>query len=196
MYVVWAALLLAVGLGLIALEVFIPSGGILGFLAACAVVASVVVAFFSGPQTGVAFLMISVVGMPLVVVAAIKYWPYTPMGRRMLLKGPSGDDVIPRDEHLTALVGRYGTAKSLMLPSGAVTIDGRTVDAISEGMTIERGQPIRVIKVRGNRVFVRSVDPDEVPEDFATDEAPKDEKDDLSRPIESLGLDPFEDPLG
>ena len=47
----WSILLLLLGLALIALEVFVPSGGVLGVLAALALIASIVVAFSGGWAT-------------------------------------------------------------------------------------------------------------------------------------------------
>ena len=85
------------------------------------------------------------------------------------------------------------TAKSLMLPSGSVLINGRTVDAVSEGMPIEPGQAIRVIQVRGNQVVVRPSDerPDEP--NAVRPTSPSD--DILSRPADTLGIEPLDDPL-
>ncbi|MEX2559187.1 MAG: NfeD family protein, partial [Pirellulales bacterium] len=82
--------------------------------------------------------------------------------------------------------GQVGQARSLMLPSGLVAIQGHHVDAVSEGMVIETGQWVRVIEVRGTRVVVRPTDPQT---------RPSDPKDPLSQPIDTLGLNPFEDPL-
>jgi membrane-bound ClpP family serine protease len=186
----WAALLLVVGLGLAVLEIFIPSGGILGFLATCAVVAAVVVGFTDKdhPWVGFVVLATAVFGLPAVIILGLRWWPKTPFGRRVLLRIPRGEEVLPdgpRQRTLKELIDRVGYAKSEMLPAGAVTIDGRTIDAISEGMPIEVGQRVRVIEVRGNRVVVRLVD----------DEAPSQtDPDPLARPIDTLGLDPFEDP--
>jgi membrane-bound ClpP family serine protease len=84
------------------------------------------------------------------------------------------------------MVGKTGIAKTLMLPSGAVLVEGFTVDALSEGIPIDPGQRVRVIEVRGNRVVVRPIGDDE-PQVVQTDDV-------LSRPIESFGLDPFEEP--
>jgi len=185
---VWAILLLVMGLGLVVLEVFIPSGGILGFVAVCSIVAAIVVGFMEGPGVGFTILTSAVVGVPIVVVLALKWWPSTPLGRRMLLGSPTGEDVlpdIPRQRKLKELVDRVGVAKSEMLPSGAIVIDGHTIDAVSEGMPVGAGQRVRVIKVQGNRVVVRPVD-EELP--------PSTDSDPLSRPIDTLGLDPFEDP--
>jgi hypothetical protein len=66
-----------------------------------------------------------------------------------------------------------------------VLVEGRTIDALSEGMSIEAGQRIRVVAVHGSRVIVRPAEDDEEPA----------ENDVLSRPIESLGIDSLEDPL-
>jgi membrane-bound serine protease (ClpP class) len=187
----WAIILLMLGLALVVLEVFIPSGGILGFLAGCSILAAVAVGFMDGrPWVGLTILATAVFGIPITVILALRWWPRTPLGRRMLLGAPTDAEVLPdspRQRKLKDLVDRVGVAKSKMLPSGAVTIDGRTIDAVSEGMPIAVGQRVRVIDVHGNRVVVRPV------EDEASSPS---EADPLSRPIDAVGLDPFEDPLG
>ena len=184
-----ASLLLVGALTLVILEVFIPSGGILGFLAATSAVASVVVAFRSGPIAGLLFVVVAIIAMPAAIAIALRILPNTPIGRRLLLRPPKGDEVLPDDaksRELMALVGKTGKAKTMMLPSGAAIIEGKTVNALSEGMAIEPGQTVRVIEVRGNRVIVRAVEGG--PPSIRRDEG-------LDRPIDSLGLDSLEEPL-
>jgi membrane-bound ClpP family serine protease len=184
----WSALLLLLGLILVCVEVFVPSGGILGFLSIAALISGIILAFYhSGPQIGFLFLAIAAVTVPTALVLAFRWWPKTPMGRRLLLDVPTSAEVLPDSPQrraLRQLVGKHGVAKSVMLPSGAVTIDGQTFDALSEGIPIEAGQRIKVIEVRGNRVVVRPAD-----------DQPQSSDDVLSQPIESLGLDSLEDPL-
>jgi membrane-bound ClpP family serine protease len=187
---IWAVLLLSLGLGLAVLEVFIPSGGILGFLACSSVVAGIVLGFRQEEPwwVGPAILVGAVAGLPTVVVMAFKYLPKTAMGRRVLLMAPKSEDILPEDprmKRLKGLVGQVARTKCKMLPAGAITIDGRTVDAISEGMPIEAGQMVRVIEVRANRVVVRPLD-EEVPSESAEDP--------LRRPIDAVAPDPFEEP--
>lgn len=186
---VWAILLLMLGMGLAVLEVFFPSGGILGFLSASSILAAIMMGFRGeNSLVGFGILAVAIVGMPTVVVLALKYWPQTAMGRRVLLMVPKSEDVLPEDprkEHLKSLVGQVGRAKCKMLPAGAIVIDGRTVDAVSEGMPVEAGEPVRIIEVRGNRVVVRPLD-DEAPSPSA--------KDPLRRPIDSIAPDPFGEP--
>lgn len=184
---IWAIVLLAIGLSLAIMEVFFPSAGMIGLLSACAIIAAVVMAFRQGSTVGLAILSGTLLAVPIVVALALKFWPQTAMGRRMLLMSPKSDEILPdlpRQRQLKTLIGRVGQAKSMMLPSGAVLIDGRTIDAVTEGVPIEVGRRVRVIEVRGNRVVVRPVD-DEVPEESA--ENP------LARPIDSISPDPFGD---
>ena len=163
----WSIILLVVGIGLVTMELFIPSGGILSVLAALAVAASLVVAFGGGLSAGAVMLAVTLLVMPLVFAAAVRWWPYTPLGRQMVLHAPEREaDVLPDTpeyQGLPALIGRRGVAKTKMLPSGAVVIDGRIYDAVSEGMAIDPGQPVRVKAVRMNRIVVAPVRPGTVP---------------------------------
>lgn len=191
----WAIVLLLLGLALVVLEAFIPSGGILGALAVLSVVSSVVLAFYSGPATGMFFLVTAIVAVPALLAMVFNWWPNTPIGRRLLLTVPDEDEVKPNDpqrEILKALVGKVGVAKSVMLPSGPVLIQGRTIDALSEGVAIESGQHVEVVEVRGVRVVVRATNApvSEMPRPKSSS---SEEEEDLSQPIDSLGIDPFED---
>jgi membrane-bound serine protease (ClpP class) len=189
----WSIIFLLLGFLLMLAEVFVPSGGILGLLSVLAIASSIGGAFYQrGLETGIIFVAVAVVLVPLVLTAAFKYWPHTPMGRQVLLGVPTEAEVLPntaQSRTLKALVGKVGMSKSLMLPSGAVSIEGLTVDALSDGPAIEPGSYVRVIEVRGNRVIVTQ-----------TDEAPGSQRaadpaagDILDQPLDSLGLD--DDPL-
>ncbi len=184
----WSVILLLVGLLLVVGEVFVPSGGLLGFLAVAAVLSSVLVAFYNrGLETGLVFLAVTAITVPITLALAFRWWPKTPLGKRLLLELRTGDEVLPDSpmrRTLRELVGKVGTANTMMLPSGGVTIGGLSIDAVSEGMAIEAGQRVRVMDVRGNRVVVRPV---------SDDDAQRSASDILSTPIESLGIDPFDD---
>jgi membrane-bound serine protease (ClpP class) len=158
---IWAVLLLALGAALAILEIFFPSAGILGFLSASSIIAAIVMGFQQGPLTGVFVILTAVVGLPVVIVLGFKYWPKTAMGRRVLLTPPTSEEVLPNDpekQFLRSLVGRSGRAKSKLLLSGVISIDGRTIDAVSESQPIEPGQAVRVIQVRGHGVVVRPIE--------------------------------------
>jgi membrane-bound serine protease (ClpP class) len=184
----WSILLMLAGCVVLVLEVFIPSGGVLAVISAAAFVGAIVIAFQRGPVTGFAFVMSTVVAVPLVLVLAFHYWPKTRFGKAFLGELPTEAEVLPDDPH-RALLGRVGIARSKMLPSGAVEIDGRMIDAITRGKAIEPGQFVLVTEVRANRVVVRPAKENERPDrKLSTDDL-------LSRPIEELGIESLEDPL-
>ncbi|MCA9232171.1 MAG: hypothetical protein KDA57_16100 [Planctomycetales bacterium] len=185
----WAVILLLVGCALVVLEVFIPSGGILSFLAVAAFVASLAMAFRRDTTTGLSFLVLTVIAVPLVVALAFKYWPHTPMGKAFLGEVPTEAD-LRSDDPRRDLVGRVGVAKSKMLPSGAVQIDDQLVDAVSQGAAIDVGSAVVVVEVRANRVVVRLADEQEARQ------AAIDPSEMLSKPIEELGLESLDESLG
>jgi membrane-bound ClpP family serine protease len=157
-------------------------------LAVAAILGAIVIGFVHSVAAGLALTTAALVAVPVIVVAALRWWPHTPIGRRILLGVPREQDVLPdtpRTRDLKGLVGRVGRAKSQMLLSGAVVIEGRTYDAMSESLPIEAGQMVRVVQVRGTEIVVRRAD--ERP-------PPRPPDDPLSRPIDTVAPDPFQEP--
>lgn len=185
---VWAVLLLLLGLVLAVGDIFLPSGGILAFLAFCAIVGAIVMAFMESSVLGLAMLTGALIGLPVVVVLALYLWPKTSFGKRILLRVPTSEDVLPENsprKALQELVGRVGRAKSKMLPSGIILIDNQAYDATSEGLPVEPGQRVRVTEVRGNRIVVEALG-EEPPSESDVDP--------LARPVDWDASDPFQSP--
>lgn len=156
---VWIVALFLVGLAVLVLEVFVPSGGVLGFLSVLAIGAAIVTAFveqgptFGAAVTGVAFLVV-----PAVLAAAFRLFPETPLGRRVLPPPPGADDVQPRADrrrHLAALVGRRGRTTGELVPWGEVEIDGVACEARSEAGPIAAGAAVEVVGAEAAAVVVR-----------------------------------------
>src|SRR5215467_14027153 len=139
--VVWAIVLLVLGLVFLVLEFFIPSGGALAVMCALSFLAAIIVGFMAGPWTGAMVLLAVCVIVPSAVGTAVRWWPDTPIGKMVLIQRPqSSDEVLPETiayRGLKDLVGRRGRSRGLMVPSGSVLIDGKLYDAVSEGMPIE-----------------------------------------------------------
>jgi membrane-bound ClpP family serine protease len=156
--VVWVLLLLIVGLAVMVLEVFLPSGGILGFLSLTAIVAAIATAFLEmGATAGFVVLAVATVVVPTVLALAFRWFPETPLGRRVLPPPPDPADVAPaaaRRLALEKLLGRSGRALSEMLPWGMVEIDGVRVEAQSDGGPIECGAAVQAVSVQGRHLVV------------------------------------------
>jgi len=191
-YATWAILLLLLGLVLLVLEFFVPSGGALAVACALSFLAAIIAGFLAGPWTGVLVLLAVCVIVPTSAGAAVRWWPDTPIGKLILIQRPrSADEVLPETvayRGLRDLVGRRGRAKGLMLPSGLVLIDGKTYDAVSEGMAIEPGQQVIVVHVSTQRLVVR---PDNTIEAQLADNAPAVPARNPSEPLVADIPDPF-----
>ena len=203
----WVASLLFVGLAVMVLEVFVPSGGVLGFISVVAIVAAVVTAFVEqGPAVGLAALAVTSVAVPAVLAAAFRWFPETPLGRRVLPPPPSADDVVPgaeRRTRLRRLVGRTGRAMTEMLPWGGVEVDGLACEALAEGGVIAPGTSVQVVGVQGAALVVRpAADPaaEETPRGAASAQSSPAERPaagsppPLSRTLEEFDFEQLEPP--
>lgn len=155
----WVAALVIVGLVALALEVFVPSGGVLGFLSIVALIAGVALAFIEqGPWFGIAVLAGTCLAVPAVLAAAFRVFPETALGRRVLPPPPRPEEVVPdadRRAVLRALVGRPGLTTTDLLPWGGVEIDGVCHEAVSEGGPIARGAAVEVVGTQATALVVR-----------------------------------------
>jgi membrane-bound ClpP family serine protease len=150
-------------------EFFLPTGGMLGVVAAAALIAAIVIAFSHSAMTGIAVIGFVLLTTPLVLVGLVRLWPHTPIGRRMLNRRPgqvapvSPRRTTPRGVPLDDLLGHLGVAKTDLLPSGMVTIDGEKLDAVSTGMPIDAGTQIVVSHVELGRLHVRAATAEDHP---------------------------------
>ena len=178
-----ALFLLIAGFCILALELFLPSAGMLGALAGCMIIASVVMAFLTSWYTGMVFLLVTLLLVPVMLMLMIKIWPHTPIGKRLLADDETLTDVLPQGKHYDRgdLAGKTGIAKT-MLPSGQIVIDGQKYDAVSDGFAIEAGDRVKVVSIKENRIYVQPCDGDE-----SLSETPA--ADDVDPPIEKFDLD-------
>lgn len=153
----WPIVFLLAGLVLLVVEVFIPSGGLIGLLALCSLGLSVWKAFAHSTTMGVQFLVALLILMPVALLAAAHLWPRTPLARRIFLRPPAPDEVEPshENERLDHLIGQFGRALTPLRPSGRVDFDGRRLDGLSEEGLIPSGALVRAVQVRSGQLIVR-----------------------------------------
>ena len=161
MSLLYVALLLVAFYFLLTAEFFLPSGGFLGVAAVGALIGAVVIAFRHSVAAGFTVLTIALLTTPLMIFGLLRVWPHTPIGQRMLNRRPGqiADRAPARMTssgiRLDDLVGRIGTAKTDLLPSGLIVFDRDKVDAVSIGMPIDAGSKVFVTSVEAGKVHVR-----------------------------------------
>ncbi|MCB9915892.1 MAG: hypothetical protein H6828_12245 [Planctomycetes bacterium] len=155
-----ALLLLGLGLALIVAETLIPSFGVLGTLAALAILAGGYVAFRTDTDTGVTYLILSGVLIPLSVLAGFRALPRSPLAKFLMASGPSFEDGRATDLRDDALLGVEGVVEAQLRPAGVARLAGRRVDVVSRGALVPAGTRVRVVEVAGNRVVVAPLSED------------------------------------
>jgi membrane-bound serine protease (ClpP class) len=163
----WEELLLvAAGIVLLVLELFVvPGFGILGFLGLAGVAAGLVLSLI-GEGTNTAFLILSLtrVGAAMAVAVVLsllllRFLPRLPGGRSLILEtrlATAGGYASPPESDRTWLHCRGRTLTPLR-PAGIVEIDGERVDVVSTGEPVDAGETVEVVRVDGNRIVVRHV---------------------------------------
>lgn len=149
--------LIAAGILLLLLEVFLP-GGVAGALGVVCLVVGTAVGFVKGPGIGYPnlgwYLLTGILTLgPIALWAWIKYFPRSRFGRQIMLEQDAGG-WRGFDTARSNLVGRTGIAHTDLHPSGTALIDDERVDVITQGEMVDKGTPIKVLKVVGNRTIV------------------------------------------
>lgn len=156
--------LLAAGVLLMVAEVFIPSGGLLAIAAGATTIVGVVVLFRYDSTWGLIGILCVLVLGPVAFSFALRVWPHTPLGRRMLLGDLTEEEIAQqrlaekeeRDRRL-AMIGAEGVVVTPLRPVGVVRIGETRYEALAESGLIETGSKVRVTEVYDNQIKVRTV---------------------------------------
>jgi membrane-bound serine protease (ClpP class) len=163
-------LLFALGVGLLAVEIFVTPGfGVVGATGIMAIIGSLVLALTALPvdvsfQTGVltSSILRVLLSMAIVLIlffTAFAILPRTKMRNVLILdaaiKGTSsgGREGAAISEVIAS--GESGVAESFLRPAGIARFGSRRIDVMSEGDFIDRGEKVIIVRVEGNRVIVR-----------------------------------------
>ena len=149
-----AFVLISLGLVLLFLEVFIPSGGVLAVVAVGILALAIYGLFHNGEATlGVVAIVVSVGFSTLMFVVMLKRIRFTEV--------QDAATYTSADRSLPLLTGKSGTAESPLRPAGVARIDGQRIDVVALSGFIEKDRHVRVVETSGNRVVVRELSEDE-----------------------------------
>ena len=168
-YLLWGFILLAAAMALLVMELFVPSGGLIGALAGVAGIGSIAAFFKYDTLWGTVATGAYVVLTPITLVFIFKVWMHSPIGRSMILGGsdPGAIDLseenasaseyarVERFARLRELIGAEGVTATALRPVGTVVIQDERIDALAESGIIESGIPVVVTDVYDNQIKVR-----------------------------------------
>lgn len=162
---VWVFALFGVALAVAALEIFIPSGGILGAASFLCAVAAIIVAFRIGSGFGLSATGFAVVATPATIWLGLKAFPNTPVGRRIILSAGSSPDELQKreiekreeEQAITGLIGARGKTMTALRPGGTLRIEGEDVEAFAETGMIEADVEVEIVSIQGRQLRVREI---------------------------------------
>ncbi|WP_437224881.1 NfeD family protein [Planctomicrobium sp. SH661] len=167
--------LFAVGVGCLALELFvIPGFGIFGISGILLVIGSLIMASqtFTGfsleydmARAGKTFATFAASLIVVVIVSAIlsQNLHRIPLLKDLVLTAPGTHEFSPGEPRLKpelapdqmALMGATGEAVTILRPAGKAKFDGRLLDVVSDGPFVPEGATVTVVQVSKNRIVVR-----------------------------------------
>jgi membrane-bound serine protease (ClpP class) len=162
----WVVGLLSLAAAMVALELFVPSGGLIAVVAGLCALGGVVLAFKISILTGTIALGLVVVLTPTILWMAFKVFPSTPVGRHIILtEGTTEEDIQRRQyerhaeaEAISSLIGAEAKALTGLRPGGTIRLDGEDIEAFAETGIIPAGTRVVVTSVNGRQIRVMPAD--------------------------------------
>ena len=167
----WEIIAFFIGLALIAVEVFVlPGFGIAGISGLAITVGSLFLIMVNNNAFDFEFVAMNDLlyalaaalcgtlgGMVLLVVGGSKLTETRFFKKVALMDTQNRSEGYVSFQLSESLLGRRGTAETVLRPSGKVMIDGRMYDAYTRGDYIQKGQTIEVISEEGSSLKVKLV---------------------------------------
>ena len=161
-----------VGVALLAVEIlFIPGFGIAGIPGIILIFIGAILSFqdFTIPRTpydvdlfimNIFTVMCSLIGSGIAIFLLFKFMPGIPLFNRLVLttsETAQGGFVIPsQPAGGSDLTGAKGIALTALHPTGKIEVNNNTLDVVTDGEFIEKGQTVEIIEIRGNRIVVKA----------------------------------------
>lgn len=150
--------LYGVGVIMLLAEIFIPSHGVLTVAGLGFLIVGVIRTFsVAGEMAGAIAMLSCLVLLPTFAYLSVKYWPHTPIGRRIAPPNPvltSADTSVPIEE-LKTLIGQTGVAVSSLRPVGTCEFRGRRYSCVAELGVVETGATVIGVGIRNGNLAVQ-----------------------------------------
>ncbi|HZK25248.1 MAG TPA: NfeD family protein [Oscillospiraceae bacterium] len=148
-------ILFIAGIILMLIEAVIPNFGVVGISGIVAMITAIILSASTAEQ-GARIFLTSLLLTAAVVAVAFRYLKRSKLWSQIILQYAETKErgyVGPTD--YSSLVGKTGQTLTPLRPVGAVEIDGKRIDVVSEGNFIAKSSAVIVVKVEGTRVIVR-----------------------------------------
>jgi len=151
-------LLLLVGIGLIILEMLMPGFGLPGIAGSAAIIIGILLYAKSLSQALFLLALVAAV-LAMLFLVVLRSVSKGRLSRSPIVLRDAARDTAGYDGFLNPqeLVGKCGTALSMLRPSGIGVFDGQRLDVVSDGAFLPSGTVIRIVRLEGRKILVQPV---------------------------------------
>jgi len=156
----WSILLLLLGMILFIVELYVPGFGVFGISGIILLVLGIIFTA-STPVHGIISLSIALAATAILVPVLYKLLGGPKLFRRLVLTESETVDkgyVSRSPDHYSDLIGEIGEVVAPLRPVGTVLVDGKKLEAVSDGSYLPEGAKIKVIDSKGTQIIVQPVE--------------------------------------
>jgi membrane-bound serine protease (ClpP class) len=166
----WEILLFILGIILIGVEIFfLPGFGVTGAIGILLMVLGLTLSLVKSvpsnlpinlPESSAFLKALFIVIASVILSIGISFYAFGKLTRsslfsRVSVQSTLGKEFVGVDMKEKELIGKKGTAFTILRPSGKVEIEGNIYDATAESGYIEKGETIEVVQYKTAQLFVR-----------------------------------------
>lgn len=143
------------GITLLAIEIFIPSFGVIGIAGLILTMYSVMDSFAS-TQMGFLILIVSALAIILTVTIYVKLGFDRNLFDRFILKNTNSSErgYNSKNNH-SVLLGKSGVTKTILRPTGRIEVEGNAYDAKSDSDFIGKDREVEVVAIKDGHIIVK-----------------------------------------
>lgn len=143
------------GITLLAIEIFIPSFGVIGIAGLILTMYSVMDSFAS-TQMGFLILIVSAIAIILTVTIYVKLGFDRNLFDRFILKNTNSSQrgYNSKNNH-SVLLGKSGVTKTILRPTGRIEVEGNAYDAKSDSDFIGKDREVEVVAIKDGHIIVK-----------------------------------------
>lgn len=143
------------GITLLAIEIFIPSFGVIGIAGLILTMYSVMDSFAS-TQMGFLILIVSALSIILTVTIYVKLGFDRNLFDRFILKNTNSSErgYNSKNNH-SVLLGKSGVTKTILRPTGRIEVEGNAYDAKSDSDFIGKDREVEVVAIKDGHIIVK-----------------------------------------
>lgn len=151
------AILFAAGLLLLIVEAFMPGFGIAGGTGLVLLIIGIITTA-RNPTEALVMVIILILIIGIMVAITLRSAKKGLIAKRLILHSAARhEEGFSTSEDTTGLIGRTGITLTVLRPSGSAEFDDDRMDVVSEGVYIDKGTKVRIIRTEGRRIVVEPV---------------------------------------